>query len=90
MYLNFEADRVFAIKADPDDESFREDHGPEALILDALTEAGEATAAELADYTGSKAQSLRNVLTRMVRSKKVVVLRTHGRKHVYGLAGRRA
>ena len=90
MYLNFEADRVFAIKADPDDESFREDHGPEALILDALTEAGEATAAELADYTGSKAQSLRNVLTRMVRSRRVVVLRTHGRKYVYGLAGGRA
>ena len=87
MYLNFETDRVYAIKADPDDEPFREDHGPEQQVLDALGEAGEATASELAGYTGGKAHSLKNVLTKMVRSKSVEVLAKRGREYVYGLPG---
>jgi hypothetical protein len=90
LYLNFETDRVYAIKADPDDEPFREDHGPEQQVLDALGEAGEATASELAGYTGGKAHSLKNVLTKMVRSKSVEVLAKRGREYVYGLPGGRA
>ena len=90
LYLSFEADRVYAIKADPDDEPFREDHGPEQQVLDVLEEAGEATASELAGYTGGKAHSLKNVLTKMVRSKSVEVLAKRRREYVYGLPGGRA
>lgn len=71
MYLCFEEGRVYAIKANPTDEPFREDIKIEVVILDALRELGQAPADEIADSSGKKVNPIKNALTKMVTSGKV-------------------
>ena len=86
MYLCFERGRVYVTKADPNDEPFREDQAAETRILDGLREMGQATGAELADYTGRKEGSIKNLLTKMCRSKEVRVVGKRDRANLYSLS----
>ena len=83
LYLCFEGGKVWAEKADANDESFREDTGVEEVILDVLRELGKATANDIAEYSGKKADSIKNALTGMVRSKRVKLQGKQGRAYLY-------
>ena len=87
MYLCFGSGKVYAIKADPTDEPFREDTGIEGVILDALRKLGKATADDISEYCGKKSDSIKNALTKMVRLKKVQVAGQRGRAFLYVLPG---
>jgi hypothetical protein len=85
LYLRFEADTVYLDKGGVDDPAFADDQGVVEQVLGVLETLGKGTAVQVAENLGRKEAYIRNVLTRLVKAKRVVHGGKEGKAIVYVL-----